>query len=480
MVTINKNIVIDKNDIFKDDLVGREETVVNLSKMILSHNDSFVLNINGKWGSGKTNFVKYWQAYLEEKHKLKSIYFSAWEDDFSKEPFISILGEINAYLKDLNPSDEIEDKFTNVKKIASKIIRKSFPTAVKGLTAGIIDIEKDFEKIISSIAENSALELIENYSKHKNEIVEFKRILSEIVIELNNNLPLIIFIDELDRCRPTYAIELLERIKHVFGIEKVIFVLSTDKVQLSQSIKSLYGDIDTENYLRRFIDLEFNLPNISNLDKYFTLLSSKYNAINGLENENLEHTRFGETVEMILKDLYPILDLSLRQIEELYRQLRIICYSSHNSFNLSFLYILPVLLSLKVYSNKLYRELISFKDKNEEILRIILSDTSKFRNVETSYLIESVIRYTVETDEKELEFISSLEKELAKEKELESIHRLEFLLRCSHERTNKDISYSEEIRNAIKKVEFLDNFSFSDDCFEDYIQSDEREESSLF
>jgi predicted KAP-like P-loop ATPase len=89
----------------------------------------------------------------------------------------------------------------------------------------------------------------------------------KIIRNLVKICSLIIFIDELDRCRPLYAIECLERIKHIFGIKRLIFVLSIDKKNLAKSIQSQYGNIDTNNYLRRFIDLEFDLKNPS-IDKF--------------------------------------------------------------------------------------------------------------------------------------------------------------------------------------------------------------------
>ena len=73
--------------------------------------------------------------------------------------------------------------------------------------------------------------------------------------------PIVFFVDELDRCRPNYAMEMLERIKHVFNVDGVVFVISTDRQQLVNSVKTLYGEgIDAEGYLRRFFDLSYQLP----------------------------------------------------------------------------------------------------------------------------------------------------------------------------------------------------------------------------
>ncbi|WP_421295629.1 KAP family P-loop NTPase fold protein [Aeromonas sp. 604534] len=76
--------------------------------------------------------------------------------------------------------------------------------------------------------------------------------------------PAFILIDELDRCRPSYAVEMLETIKHIFDIPGVVFVLATDTEQLQHAIKVIYGDgFDAESYLGRFFHRRFTLGSIS-------------------------------------------------------------------------------------------------------------------------------------------------------------------------------------------------------------------------
>jgi len=76
-----------------------------------------------------------------------------------------------------------------------------------------------------------------------------------------HDLPLVVVVDELDRCRPTYAVEFLETIKHVFDVEGVVFVLTVNREQLDQSAAVLYGNAaDPESYFRRFFDIELTLP----------------------------------------------------------------------------------------------------------------------------------------------------------------------------------------------------------------------------
>ena len=79
--------------------------------------------------------------------------------------------------------------------------------------------------------------------------------------ESHGQHPLVVVIDELDRCRPSYAVELLKAAKHLFAVDGVVFVLALNRSELSHSIGALYGGkFDATGYLRRFIDVDFRLP----------------------------------------------------------------------------------------------------------------------------------------------------------------------------------------------------------------------------
>jgi predicted KAP-like P-loop ATPase len=95
--------------------------------------------------------------------------------------------------------------------------------------------------------------------------INLEKLAHEIATKEGGASPLVFFIDEMDRCRPDFAIALLERIKHLFNVNRVVFVLAVDRAQLNESVKALYGlNANPDGYLRRFIDLAYSLPPANN------------------------------------------------------------------------------------------------------------------------------------------------------------------------------------------------------------------------
>lgn len=68
---------------------------------------------------------------------------------------------------------------------------------------------------------------------------QIEELLASLLAERGNRL--VIFIDELDRCKPTFAIQLLERIKHYFSNDQITFVFSVNTTELQHTIKQYYG-----------------------------------------------------------------------------------------------------------------------------------------------------------------------------------------------------------------------------------------------
>lgn len=280
-----KEIDIPKDEPFRFDALNRQKHIEPLTNIIDSVDEPFVLSIDSSWGTGKTTFVKMWKQNLEN-NGYPTIYFNAWENDFTNEALASIISEIDYGVNEIKSKLSINPntfkKIDKMKKASYNLMKIGIPLIVRLGTSGVLDLSKITEKEIANILEKVAIEEIRKYENSKKSIIKFKSILNDIIAELNKSekikdKPLIIFIDELDRCRPNFAIELLEKVKHLFDIKGIVFILSIDKSQLKHSISSIYGSgMKADGYLRRFIDLEFTLP-IPDEETFVKNLFTRYN-----------------------------------------------------------------------------------------------------------------------------------------------------------------------------------------------------------
>ncbi|WP_041958942.1 KAP family P-loop NTPase fold protein [Sulfurospirillum arsenophilum] len=446
----------------EEDLLDRTESIKNLSSLVMSTKESLVMSINADWGAGKTTFVKLWQKHLITQG-VHSIYFSAWEDDFSKEPLISILGEINSYINQHfgKKDKDTTDKLDAVKNMGGKILRRGLPAALKGLTGGVLDFEKSIEDAIGAMAEQTAKELIERYSQEKEITQKFREAIKTLLEKIDKDKPFVIFIDELDRCRPLYAIELLERVKHVFGIGGLIFVLSIDKTQLAESIKSQYGNIDTNNYLRRFIDLEYTLQNPS-VDKFCEALYRKYEFIAKLKDKHVTKQSGTDINELaMLKYLVKSLHLSLREIEHIFIQIDIFFKTMEDGFPEVYFRVFVFFATLKIKNSQLYFDFISKKLSTDEVEKIVLvKDSQKTEVNPIEVMIEAILKATKLSEEEYWQLVKVEELSLDSFKDTRSIeYRGKGLLINIFKHENNELNRI--IDGAIKKLEFIDQFHLS-------------------
>ncbi|MBL4575968.1 MAG: hypothetical protein JKY51_07705 [Opitutaceae bacterium] len=248
------------------DMFDRKPFAKQLTKIITRYTplyeEAFVLSLNGSWGSGKTAFLEMWQHYLENQEEpYQVISINAWETDFDEEPLVPIISALYSHV---------------MSKSLSKELKKSMQEGLGATALGINDVVAhttgfNLQKILTvTEKENRNLrkigeDLHKEYSFKKKAYETLRDELQKYTKTLGGK-PLVIFVDELDRVRPDYAVKFLEAIKHIFSAKGVCFVIAVDKEQLEQSVKQLYGDIDFSNYYRRFITREANLPEISKIE----------------------------------------------------------------------------------------------------------------------------------------------------------------------------------------------------------------------
>ena len=236
-----------------DDKLGRKDSAERLADMLAGQDGPLTIGLNAPWGEGKTFFLKRFQKTYENRHGC-AVYFNAWQDDFLDDPLLSLLCQLRI---DGLPQETFAD---SVKQAVLPVLKHAGAALFKSFVKNAAKI--DIDAISTGELETRTEKLIDEYaaaSTSRDELVKALDTLAKSVRDCSGN-PLVIIVDELDRCRPTFAIETLERIKHLFAVENIVFVLGVDRDQLGSSIRSVYGDIDAQGYLQRFVDVEFVLP----------------------------------------------------------------------------------------------------------------------------------------------------------------------------------------------------------------------------
>lgn len=275
---IDTNNVGEIANLFKKNLLNRNKNLFTLLNFINGIDGQMILNLDGAWGSGKSVFLKQveYLSTTEEyysneqeynlykniidkfKKEYYTFYFNSWEHDLYNNPLESLISEL---LMKIASEYDLEDETGNIKneirETLKKVGGKILSRGVKKITAELIELEdftdqsEDITPRISSI--NTQKQAINDLIQKIYKITK-KRIL--------------IIVDELDRCKPSYAVELLEIVKHFFTNNNVVFLFGTNKNELEHTVKTLYGQgFNGYKYLNRFFDFEFRLPEI-NKEKY--------------------------------------------------------------------------------------------------------------------------------------------------------------------------------------------------------------------
>lgn len=460
-----------KLNTFEEDIYNRKVIAENLTKIIESQNDSIVISLDSEWGTGKTTFVTMWKDMLDsdEKYnsKFETLYFNAWENDYIKDPLLAIFSEME---KQIHEEDSKLKKGIDKIKIKAKPFGKAVASAsVKLATAGILNLDGvtlgDFnEAELIKLSEKLGELSIKEISADKTIRLRFKEEMTRYQRDINKKI--IFFIDELDRCRPTFAIELLEVIKHLFNIENFIFVLSIDKQQLSYSVSTIYGqNSDTLGYLRRFFDLDYKLPKID----LKTYIKNKSNII-------LKDKFNIDLFKMFITEMFIDEKFSLRDIDKAYYYISMLIplikefneegnYKSVYIAAVSYLY--SILITTKIKNPILYKQII---DREYEVDNII----NKINVPNLDHYKENIVggwhpKPLQKVIEPVLKLFLQLNLRYYKEEHVYESYDNEFAV--GHKNEDGTFSYNKKFdlkllfekkeSNIINKLEFIDSFQIN-------------------
>jgi len=328
MICRTKDIEIPKDYPFLNCKLNREAYATILTRVVSQLHEGGVLSICGEWGLGKTTFVKMWEQQLKNEG-FHTLYFNVWEHDFISDPLIGIITQFRR----LVPNEGAKQTFATISKSFISIVTGMAPKIAKGVASHYLGEEA--AEVLEAGAEkasDSFDSILDDFEAQSNSISEFKDCLTNYVELVSSDKPIVFIVDELDRCNPHYAVKTLERIKHLFNIPGIIFVLSIDKTQLCNSIRGYFGSerLDAEEYLKRFIDFEYQLPK-PDLEAYCRYLYDLYEFDKFFKNDKRRNT-FGNSDESAnflntTETLFASMNFSLRQIEKQFTHTRIILQS---------------------------------------------------------------------------------------------------------------------------------------------------------
>ncbi|MCY4184223.1 MAG: P-loop NTPase fold protein [Rhodobacteraceae bacterium] len=253
-----------KIDLYKDgfedernDLLQRRKTGKALSSLLNGIEDPLVIALDGQWGSGKTYFLKRWVGqHLKENNDQTVLYFDAFSHDYISDPLPALVTALEGRTMNKNIK-KLKNAVFNLAKAGT---RAGAAVATSGVSEAFGKVGEGITKALGDQAEKS-LEEYWKREKGRGVAMEQFRAALESMVSAEKNNKVIIVVDELDRCRPDYALEVLEVIKHFFSVDNVHFVLGVNLKVLENMISVRYGnEVDANAYLQKFIQVKLELP----------------------------------------------------------------------------------------------------------------------------------------------------------------------------------------------------------------------------
>lgn len=389
-----------------DDVLKRNEDVVHFYRLLYSLGGYSAIALDGQWGSGKTFFVN--QVILlakalnkktnfpEREQILASlnvdecfkskfsndylvVYYDAWYNDNDEDPLLSVLFEICKQAnKDFILNGEILATTGN---ILSQIIK--------------MGTKIDLKEFVDSFKSHSKLAEYVTMREYNDKIADLLNTIS--------NGKVILFIDELDRCKPTYAVKLLERVKRYFNKDNFICVYSLNLQQLQHTIKCVYGaEFAAHKYLDRFFSLTVPIPEYSQFQCIESFIPP--------DLQNLPREVIHEIIMMFGFSIREIahyseqLSTAIVDIDKFYKNIDTAFIEGKYSFLIR-VYVIPLVMALRIHDIDLYYNFINGKNKqplmdlfkrggiNNYILRFISEKVEaydKFSDLTEEELIKGV------------------------------------------------------------------------------------------
>lgn len=368
---------IPDGDPYRFDRLQRKEAVETVANIIRSSGSPLTISLHAPWGFGKSTFVQLLGHELKNEPTVRTISVNAWENDFVDDAMVALLGDLELGIEALHVSGtqktKLQKSLAQAMAIGKRLVKNAAPTAIKIATAGIVDLDQLTEEALAELSERLATDKLNQYESARRSVLGFRQQLEKVAaiasdVDEQEQTPLVIIIDELDRCRPPHAIRMLEIVKHFFSVPNIVFVMAMDREQLGHSIRSSYGaDMDVDGYLARFMDVQLNLPQPSTrafCDAQFDRFGLN-EFFRKRQSESFRYDR-EEALEAIAS-LSGGLGLSLRAIEKAFVALSLAVRATPERQFLHPLFLMT-LVSIRLANPALYDQFVKGDASDSELL----------------------------------------------------------------------------------------------------------------
>lgn len=413
----DRSTIFDEKNVWGDDKLGFcDDAARRLNAIVSGQELPLTICLNGAWGSGKTFFLtRFVENYNKRKPEGRAVYFNAWQDDFLDDPLLAIIGQLKNVIKEASDTELYESIKSAALPCLTKIglsISKQVAKKVTGIDIDTIDVDdlrSDAEKLFKQYHEMDV--------SRKNLRKAIEKLTDETWKATGK--PLLFVVDELDRCRPTFAIEVLERIKHLFNVQHLVFLIGADLGQLGKSIKAVYGDIDSADYLHRFLDIEVKLPVADKL-QYVYALWEEYRLEKTLAQYRVAPDRQGSMIEAFAS-FVKYRNVSLRQIEKCVRIYALLAMSRNNA-TCNWALLAAIAVVFKVTDPEAYAKFIRMEFRLGELIDSLYPN-AEYDDIDRQQSVYNVVRHLIQvayyssensTDHLKLEMVRKAKNEARK------------------------------------------------------------------
>ena len=227
-----------------DDALQRQGIASELSALataLAEGEDSATIALDGGYGTGKTFILERWVQDLQDQGQV-AVYYNAWENDCDDDPLVSL----------------IETLASDGKIKWEKVTWDALNEALDGFLRKYTGVS--VQNVRKAVADGQTVGLLDAAAARRKSRQTLKDLLAKLVDSTADKDGIAVVIDELDRCRPTFATELMERVKHVLNVPGLVFVFSVNMAALRETVRARYGDINAHQYLLRMFTATLNMP----------------------------------------------------------------------------------------------------------------------------------------------------------------------------------------------------------------------------